>query len=357
MTVTAAAYRIVHTNPTTGLIRDDLPIVNGFSFTETLNAEGGASFTIPLNAPEADPLTFAPGISGVAILRDNVPVWGGLVWTMSADLAGGTLTVNASGYHSHYRGRFLVNGYSAQDRDQASMVRDWLDSTTTGISTEEWDGLATTGRLRSRAWTKYEFKNVAEAIEELAEESGGFNFRYEPYLANDGFAVGNRFRLTEIGSESIPVTLTHRLNCDVTKVDYDGSQMATHTHALGADTGNGEKLMGSSTNPDLIGPMPEKRTVASFTDIKETETLAYKADVMLDIGRAPVAIPSLTIYPGQFSPADFKPGQSGLVQVDSGYVALLDEFVITERSTSVNANGSEVITLSLANREVFGNGQ
>ncbi|MGY1440128.1 hypothetical protein, partial [Streptomyces reniochalinae] len=76
---------------------------------------------------------------------------------------------------------------------------------------------------------------------------------------------------------------------------------------------------------------------------------------LITIGRAPVAIPSLTLYPGLSDPTSFVPGMPGWFEADAGYVALYADFVVTERKVDVNANGVEVRRpfLLLANREVF----
>ncbi|MFE2245247.1 hypothetical protein [Streptomyces lavendulae] len=351
--MSAARYTVVHTDARTGQIKATLP-VTGINYSETLNAEGSASVGIPLNCPEADPLSLVPGASGLAILRDGVPVWGGIIWTAAADLAGGTLTLNAAGYHSHYKGRALHDGYSRRG-DQAALVKDWVNACNAdnGIGTDVAQ-FANTGRERFRSWTEYELKNVAEAIQQLAEDDGGFNFRYVPYIKPNGY-IGNRLLKSERGGIAIPSALVHGGNCDVTQVSYDGAAMATRAYAVGADNGNGTKLVGIKDNLDLASRMPTKYVVASFNDVKYTETLLNKAAAIISAGREPVAIPSLTLYPGVFNPTSFVPGDSGAVQVDYGYVALLDDFVVTERRTNVNVNGMETTTLALANKELFTN--
>ncbi|MFI6861301.1 hypothetical protein ACIBKZ_15600 [Streptomyces sp. NPDC050421] len=353
--MTAARYEVLHVDPRTGEIRASLPVAS-ISFTDTLNAEGAAVVVIPLDAPEAHPADLGPIRSSLVILRDGAPVWGGILWTLSADLAAGTLTLNASGYHSYYKTRAFSNGYTGKRRDQTGLLQDWFKLCTNGIETDV-SHLSPTGRLRDRVWTRSEFKVISDAIEELAEDENGFDFRYEPFWIVEGERVGNRFLKYSVGSRSGLFELVHRINCDVGRVDYDGSQIATDVYTVGADTGSGEKLVGIAGNDALRETMPTKRVIAAFNDVKSTETLIDKAGAVLDIGRAPIAIPTVTVYPGLYGPLDFVPGDVGIVQVDSGYVALWDEFVITERTTEIDANGTELISLSLANREVFNSGQ
>ncbi|MGW0530665.1 hypothetical protein [Streptomyces sp. NPDC003032] len=347
----AARYEVAQTDAQTGGVVATLPVA-GISYTETLNGAGSASVTIPLTAPEADPTTLYPGASGIAILRDGEPVWGGLLWTAAADLTTGTLTLNASGYHSHYAGRVLYSGYTRK-ADQAHLLRDWYEACNTdnGIATDV-SRLTTTGRIRSRTWTRYELKNVAEAVQELAEDAGGFNFRYVPYWTPNG-RIGNRILKSDRAQNAIPFALVHKENCNVTQVSYDSAAMATHVYAVGADNGNGSKLVGIVENRELQARIPSKAIVQTFGDVKTTQTLFDKAKAIRAAGSEPVAIPSLTLYPGAYSPTEFVPGDFGAVQADHGYVSLLSDFVITERKTDVDANGTELTSLSLANKELF----
>jgi hypothetical protein len=342
-------YEVLQVEAKTGDVVATLP-VTGISYGETLNGAGSCSVGMPLAA--ADPDTLAPGRSALVVTRDDVPTWGGPLFTATADLAAGTLTLNASGWHAYYAGRVLHDGYN-RTTDQALLLRDWYElcNADGGIDTDT-SRLTTTGRIRARTWTKYELKVVADAISELAEEDGGFNFRYETFWRSST-RIGNRALKYGIGESLFPFALTHRVNCDVTQVSYDAAAMATRVYAVGADNGNGTKLVGIADN-DLN--MPTKHVVQTFSDVKSTTTLLDKAYAIASAGSAPVAIPTLTLYPGQFNPTDFTPGDTGAVQIDSGYVRVLDDFVVTERKTDVDANGTEVTSLSLANKEVFSSG-
>ncbi|MEU3713613.1 hypothetical protein [Streptomyces catenulae] len=344
----------MQTDVKTGVVVNRLP-VTGISFTHTLNAAGAATIGIPLFAPEADPESLIAGISGLVVLRDGEPVWGGIFWTASADIEAGTLSLGATGFHSHYKGRVFGSGWSARSLEQANILKAWIAyfNADNGIGTDT-STIKATGAKRTTVWTRYELKNAGEAIEQLADNINGFNFRYETYWAEPGVRVGNRFVMTSRAG-SATRTLTHRANCNVTQVSYDSTALCTTAYATGADKGNGEKLVGIFENKELAARMPERVMVGTYPDVKETQTLIGKAQATANAGSVPTAIPELTLYPGQFAPLDFAPGDYVAVDADAGYVAFLDEFAVTEVATTVDANGTESIRLALASKELWSN--
>ncbi|MFJ9964225.1 hypothetical protein [Streptomyces avermitilis] len=363
--MSAARYEVLQTVAKTGEVVASLP-VTGIQYGETLNSAGSASIGMPLKA--ADPDTLEPGKSALVVTRDDEPVWGGMLWSATADLDTGTLALNASGWHSYYSACYLGGatlqnlpsggirlkwaGYKA-NKDQALLLSDWIERANDdgGIGTDT-SRLTTTGRIRSREWGFSEFKNIAEAINELADEDGGFDFRYETYWRDNG-TVGNRILKNGRLQNVIPFALVHRENCNVTQVGYDGSKLATRAFAFGADMGTGVKPYANVSN-DLDAPTLTQ--VATYSDLKATADLIPKAAAIGAVGRQVIGIPTLTLYPGVFDPSSFLPGAVGTVQVDSGYVRLLEEFVLTERRVDVDVNGTETVSLSLASKDVFTSG-
>ncbi|MFD3904134.1 hypothetical protein HXS80_15880 [Streptomyces sp. CB04723] len=347
-----AEFEVLQVDVKTGNVVTPLP-VTGVGYTETLNAAGTCSVGVPLDA--ANPGTLEPGRSGLVVVRDGVPEWGGPVWTASADLDAGVLTLNAAGWHSYYAARYLsaAGGYTGT-KDQTQLVRDWIGyaNTNGGIGTVT-TGLTNTGRVRTRKWGFSEFKNIAEAINELADEDGGFDFQYETFWA-DGTRtrVGNRFTKTARLSRTFPA-LTHGVDANVTQVAYDGSRLASRAYAFGADLGTGVKPYASSVNE--LGT-PTLHQVVTYADLRSTGELIPKAGALGAVGRQVIAIPTLDLYPGVYRPGVHRVGAHGMVNVDSGYVQLLEEYVISERQVSVDVNGTETATLSLASKEVFVSG-
>jgi hypothetical protein len=355
-------YEVLQVEARTGNVEATLP-VTGISYSETLNGAGSASVTIPLDL--ADPATLKVGRSALVPTADGEPVWGGMLWGATADLAAGTLTLNASGWHSYYDRRYVVRwvprltpgivpgkwgGYHAR-KERSEMLRDFYEIAETfdGIGTDT-SMLTERGYFRTRDWDFAEFKNMAEAIDELAEEGSGFDFWYETVWRNAARTrIANRIRMRSRLSRTFP-TLTHRSNADITQVSYDGTKLATRAWAFGADDGKGSKPLATRDN---TVDAPTLHQVATFSDVKSLDALIPKASAMAAAGKSPIAIPALTLYPGLFRPSQFMPGAVGYVKADAGYVKLNDDYVLTERHVTVDENGTEAISLSLASKEVF----
>jgi hypothetical protein len=347
-------FNVLQVEAATGNVIATLP-VTGIQYSETLNAAGTCTVGMPLDA--ADPETLAPGRTALVVTRDDEPEWGGIVWTANADLGAGTLTLNASGWHSYYSARYLdmPGGYSSRGKiDQTMLIQAWIGHANEngGIGTDT-SRLSATGRSRSRVWGFAEFKNIAEALNELADEDGGFDIRYETFWADAGRTrIGHRLLIAARVSQTFP-TLTHGRDADVSQVAYDGSKLATKAVSFGADMGTGLKPYHIVSNA-LDGPAMTQ--VTTYADLKATADLVPKAAALAAVGRQVIAIPTLNLYPGVYDPATFVVGSYGTVNVDSGYVQLLEEFVLTERRIDVDANGTETAALSLASKEVFVSG-
>ncbi|MEU6684434.1 hypothetical protein [Streptomyces sp. NPDC046832] len=353
-------YEVLQVEARSGNVEASLPFT-GLSYSETINAAGSATVTIPLDA--ADPAKLVVGRSALVPVADGEPVWGGLLWGATADLAAGTLTLNASGWHSYYDRRYLVRfslrpgsatlgkwtGYTAR-KERSEMLRDWFDLTAAGGIDTDTSMLTERGFFRKRDWSFAEFKNMAEGVAELAEEGSGFDFWYETVWRNSARTrVANRVRTRSRLSRTFP-TLTHRSNADVTQVSYDGTKLASRAWAFGADDGKGSKPLATRDN---TLDTPTLHQVTTFSDVKGTAELQPKASAMAAAGKAPIAIPTLTVYPGLFRPSQFMPGAVGYVKASAGYVRLNDDYVLTERNVNVNENGTESISLALASKEVF----
>ncbi|GEB50452.1 hypothetical protein [Streptomyces cacaoi] len=358
MIATGHTYELLHVEARTGAVIEPLPIAS-LNYVDELNAAGSIRAEIPANVPGITSDSLWTGGSGLVVLRDGDPVWGGFLWAADADLDANKVSLSGTGYFSHYENVHLDRGYNGNNSkvNQSWHLRNWIEyaNSNGGIDTDtryiNTDAVST-----RRSWDVSEFKSIGDAIEEIAEDDRGFNFRIMPFWMNRGKLVGNRFVRTSRGGSVVPFRLVHKQTCNVKKVTYDSASLATHAYALGAQDKSGRRPIESATNAGLYARMPRKNVVKSYTDAKDRHTLRSKAASLASAGKTPIAVPSLTLYP-DLDPFAFSPGDTGTVYVQQGYVRVNDDFVITSRSISVDTAGREETSLSLANKEVYGIGE
>ncbi len=119
MSTAAPEYTVLIGQTTTGVVVGSVPF-SAFSFTDTLDwaSPGIASITVPLtgkDAPSQDQMQLLQSIrlAGPAftaiIVREQRPLWAGLIWTLQASAGtGGTATIAATNLPQVFDGRVAI---------------------------------------------------------------------------------------------------------------------------------------------------------------------------------------------------------------------------------------------------------
>ncbi|QPB09555.1 minor tail protein [Streptomyces phage Sycamore] len=366
-----ADYKVFLYDTMTQSVYAEVPF-SSLSYDYTMDEAGSATVELPIAAPKRDgnPLTpedVRPIRTGIVIQRGTELVWGGLVWAYRLNLTTRTIALSAQGYLSYYRYRHTaVKGVKYKDLEQTTMIKNFIASITDGIKTDT-SGIVATNMVRTRAWNPYEFKALDEVFADLADDitsfdavsgkyGGGFFFYLEPYWITAGTKVGNRIRNT---ANRHPVdsgkSLQQAVNCEFSDIGVDGTGMATTAFAVGATDGTSSLTpFASDDNPALLAEIPHVNAILTENGIKEARALQYKVRSALSFGSTPVILPTANTYPGLFSPLELQPGMSAGVTTDDGFLSLLgEEYVITQTSVSVATDGSDRLSLSLVQADLF----
>ncbi|QPB09776.1 minor tail protein [Streptomyces phage Shady] len=367
-----ATYKVFLYNVLTQNVITEIPFA-ALSYSYVMDEPGTAEIEIPMTALKTDgnPLTpddVFPVRTGIAIQRDSELVWGGLLWAYRADLAKRTLSLSAQGYLSYYRYRHTATaGVKYKNLEQTTMIKNFIDSiAANGIKTLT-SGLVATNMVRTRAWNPYEFKNLAEVFADLADDitskdtvtgiyGGGFFFYLEPYWITTGTKVGNRIRNTANRHPySSGKNLQQGVNCEFADISVDGTGLASSAFAVGATDGTASITpYAADSNTALSAQIPQVNVVLNETGTKEAVALQYKVRSALAFGSKPVILPKADTYPDLFSPLALQPGMSTSVTSDDGFLSLLaEEYVITETAVSVAPDGSDRLSLSLVQADLF----
>ncbi|MFG3200362.1 hypothetical protein ACGFYT_30060 [Streptomyces sp. NPDC048208] len=366
-----ATYRIYLYNLKTQAVYAEIPF-SALSYKYALDDAGTATIEIPIGVPKRDgtaltPDDIFPVRTGVAIERDTQLVWGGIVWAYRVNLEARTIALSAQGYQSYYRKRHTaVAGVSYKNIEQTLMIKNLIGSFTDGIGTDT-SQLTVTNMVRTRVWNPYEFTSLSDVFVDLADDItfldqllgvnvGGFFFYFRPYWVTQGTKIGNRITNT---ASRVPadsgVSLQQGVNCEFSDVSVDGTGLATSAFAVGATDGTRSLTpYASDTNPALLAQIPHVNVVLNETGQKFSTALQYKVRSALAFAARPVILPNAETYPGMFSPLALQPGTAAGVTTDDGFLDLVNEdYTITETAVSVAADGSDRLSLTLVQTNLF----
>lgn len=186
-----AEYRYLAYDLRTGQFRAELPLSN-VSYSEQLNSDGDFSASLDLAATTSTGVSLAaelvaataPRRTRLIIERDAKIVWAGIIWTRRRS-QGSTGIIDLAGFDllSYFGRRKLTVTKAYTSIDQCAVARDlitWAQTRPAGdIGVEVGSELS--GVLLTRdplAWG-YEYRNIADLVEELAGTDTGFDFAIE----------------------------------------------------------------------------------------------------------------------------------------------------------------------------------
>jgi len=362
------SWKVLYTNLKTGDVLGQLP-VESLSYTETLNRDGGFSISMPLvTTTAADKLdnqvsalqitdaTLDVGATGIFFQRDQRILWGGLVWTIDADVAANTMNIAGAGLMSYFRHRFITDTTTYTATDQLEMARLLIDKAQAvgggniGVSTSDTN---TSGVLRDRTYYGYEYKNFAEAITQLAEVQNGFDFYIDSFFDSNN-EIASEFRsVYPATGRRTSFVFDIDNNCQALRFTVNGSSLGNAVYAIGA--GNGEDMLRSEvTDTSGLAARPKLEKVTSHKNVSVTSTLQTHADRELSRSVQPVKTLGLTVYP-DVDPVlgSYIVGDQVYVRGEYGYVTLDGWYRIVDLTVGVSAGQYETINLSLVQSEVF----
>jgi hypothetical protein len=350
-----ADYQLLWADLLTGEVQGEVPAETA-TFSHVLNAPGACNLTIPLRPNKPGQVatltesTFAPGRTSIFVARDSVLIWGGILWSVEADVEQNSLVANANGFHSYFRKRLLRADltYAATEQvDIAVALLDYALAQPGGSVPVTTTTATASGVTRDRTFYDYERKNIGELVEQLAAVHNGFDFRYEPRW--DGNALGVNF-LTSYPKTGRTTSIVLELgsNVELLSLTNDGSNMANRADAVGGGQGPDTPIR-TATDTALLSTVPLLEDVTSHTDVTEGATLQSYADARLDRGRRSIKIPTVRLaknsIPGL---GDYLIGDQVRVKGSYGYLSVDDRFRITGITVSVPSTGDEAVELTLA---------
>ncbi|MEU9047510.1 MULTISPECIES: hypothetical protein [unclassified Kitasatospora] len=355
-------YRVIFAEFVSGDIWGELPI-SDLSFSMEINAPGSASLKVPLWAFDWQALQ--PWRVLVYIQRGQQILWGGPLLAFAVDLETEDATLSATGLWGYYRRRLISMSVSYAQLDQGAITRALVSSFGDGTGTGylpgpkalTWDGSAVTGVIRDRTYARYEYKNLGQAVEDLAGVRDGFDFGI--YYGWSGSRILNSFRFSPQGGIPTDVVLEHGANCDIPSFTVDGTARTTEATVTGGGEGDDQLAAVWVDLPAETSPsrrVPRLSSVSSRQDVTSTDTLTGYAQQAVSEGSTPVILPAVRLYPDAYpGPGDLQPGHLVRVRARAGGRLVLDgAYKVTAVSVKVT-DGGEECTVTLVPEGVFAN--
>lgn len=299
------------------------------------------------------PDTLGPGRTSVYVERDGVILWGGILWTLRADLVAGTMSISGEGLMSYFRRRHIRTTAPFTAVTGTSIARSLITTAqaTTGgdigleVDASDW------GPLRDRSYFGYERKPVLESIEQLSAVEDGFDFYVQHAWSASGIVNTLVFDYPSTGHPTSYVFAVGR-NCIAVGADYDGTNVATTVDALGSGEGDSAPLA-TVQDETLLDDFPVLETVLSYNDVSSIDTLTTHAQRALTRAAGPMRHIKLEVATSDPPIGSYRVGDLVRVVASHGWLNLDETFRIVELSTSAGDQG-EKVNVTLAGTEVFG---
>lgn len=281
-----------------------------------------------------------PGRVGLIVEYNNVPVWGGIVWTREWNSQDQVLSIGAKTYDSWFERR-VVKDYNngtgglvfdeTTDQFQVMVgpngVLDNVDAavftlkdgtTESGNIGITFDTTATCGVTLPAQYTvaDTEHKTVMQILSDLFQQSTGvdpitdqpvqlgFDWAINVYYDTTGAVVREyvQYYPRKGNTDKTSVTLP-TLDFPGTALSYswpeDATSMATAVHGIGPGSGDGVYTIQQTADLDYIPvDYPILEQVESFTQIPATEVVDALAQAKANALSVPVVTPSFVWNPG-----------------------------------------------------------
>jgi hypothetical protein len=333
----SAQYAYLVADLRTGDVLDELPL-HGVTFSTVLNDAGEFRGQLALGARKPRDL-LQPGRTALYVVRDGMPVWGGIIWTTKYASADRSVEIGAAGFLSYFdRRRVLAASYvpgrddvgalgptTYAEVDQAEIARELIRTAQAhpggdiGVRAAP-HAPAGPARPRTLSYQAYELKSVGEALRELAELDEGPDFLID-VTYEDGTPV-RRLHVGDprLGQDGAPHVWEYGANLMAYTWPCDGASMAGRVFALGAGSESGQ-LIEAAADPGLTAAgWPLTETEVSYAHLDDRQVLASIAAATLRTVSRPVILPELVVR------ADREPVLGSYQVGDHAQVVIRDDF-------------------------------
>lgn len=338
-----AVYTYLIADLRSGAILDELPL-SGVSFDKKLNDTGSFRAQLSVDDPQIrlrEPrLLTEPGRTAIYVDRDGDLLWGGIVWTSRYSAATGTLELGAADLLSYFEHRLVLDpadltaAVPYPNVDQVAIAHDLITMAQAhpgGDLGVVFEGATSSGVPRTLTYSPADLKPVADALRDLANADGGFDFTFDVRYGESGAPERFlRIGFPRLGQPGAPYVWEYGANLVDFTWPSDAASMATRVLAPG-----GTPVAEDSSAYRAGWPLLEAAVSPSDTD--DAGLLDAYVTGELAARRRPVVLPELTVR------ADLDPVVGGYSVGDDARIVVDDPFFAGEQlDITVRVLGLEV---------------
>jgi hypothetical protein len=344
--------------------------MSGVRFSKVLNDSGTFEGTLSL-----DKVLLRKGINGydmttpcrtcVYVLRDGVPLWGGIIWTRAYDSTSKKISIGAADFWSYYDHRkvipvitwgvvnqfYLANQVSqAIQQDQNVIARAHIQLADLHVGGAIGITLDTSlsGILRDRVYPGFDLTDVGDALRKLANVLDGPDIMFDVSGDNAGNVIRQlRIGTPKLGQQGSTHIWEYGGNIQSYRWPSDGTKMATRIFAVGDGIERGMPIAVSEDESRYFLGWPMLEEEHGYSTVSAGNDLQAHADADQIAQRAPVVLPELVVR-GDIPPVlgTYGPGDDARIIIqDEFHVDTLDvgmRIVRMEVSPS-EAQGEKVV--------------
>jgi len=201
-------------------------------FSYVLDAPGAFEADVQLNHALAIEANFAVGQREIRIYRDNVLVWGGYLWALTASAVEYKMRLRGEGYFSRLRRRVIANDLVKKQKDQADIAWDLIQYSqsthgTFGIS----DSHTPTGVLIDHVYCATDLGEVGDAITELSEMDDSFDFWITPTIKDSTNKVFKNASPRRGATKAVTINQDNAISADY---EIDATDLANRLWGIGS---------------------------------------------------------------------------------------------------------------------------
>lgn len=304
--------------------------------------------------------TTFPGRTGLYVVRDGEPVWGGMIWKRKYDGDSRKLTLLASTFESYLGHRLQLLNKTYTNTDQLDIARWLLDSSGAADTIQATVSARTSPRKRDRTFNGFEYKTVLDELTRLGALIDGFDWNVEVYREPTTGEILRQFEFyyTARGIPADQTTLAFEFPGAIRSftLNEDANAGANVVYAIGIGEGIDQLVAEAIVADQILADYPKLEASRSYKSVSLMPTLLSHAEADRDRLSSPITIFEVTVSANDEPElGSYAIGDWARFRIQDGFITpMIDQYArITGVSVDIdNGTGLEQVTLTLGGEEV-----